>query len=232
MRGASSSVILPRTDAWRTVYRIRGLWGGCAARDAPYTSTHDQRDARHRARRERDRALLHPRLRARAARTSTRSRPRCSCASTCCARLRCRPAVRERLRVLAGKRVSRDGVLIITAHRFRSQEQNRRDAIERLVALIREAAVPPQDAPGRRAPPAHRASAGSKQAPARRDQARPQQPARFHMTESGKPLCLRGPNHAFSWIGNKVNAFPVYTATVTSTPRFQARFFHLHHGDS
>ena len=52
------------------------------------------------------------------------------------------PPVRERLQVLAGKRVSREGVLVITAHRFRSQEQNRRDAIERLVALIREAATP------------------------------------------------------------------------------------------
>jgi len=54
------------------------------------------------------------------------------------------PWVRERLRPLAGNRVSRDGVLIITAHRFRSQELNRRDAIERLVALIREVAVPPK----------------------------------------------------------------------------------------
>jgi len=53
-------------------------------------------------------------------------------------------AVRERLRVAGGNRVSRDGVLIITAHRFRSQELNRRDAIERLVALIREVAVPPR----------------------------------------------------------------------------------------
>ena len=52
------------------------------------------------------------------------------------------PAVRERLRVLAGNRVSREGVLVITAHRFRSQEQNRRDAIERLTAFIREAALP------------------------------------------------------------------------------------------
>ena len=52
------------------------------------------------------------------------------------------PAVLERLQVLAGRRVSRAGVLVITAHRFRSQEQNRRDAIERLVALIREAALP------------------------------------------------------------------------------------------
>jgi ribosome-associated protein len=50
--------------------------------------------------------------------------------------------VRERLRGLAGRRVSRDGVLIITAHRFRSQDQNRRDAIERLVALIEQAAAP------------------------------------------------------------------------------------------
>ena len=54
------------------------------------------------------------------------------------------PAVRERLRIAGGNRVSRDGVLIITAHRFRSQELNRRDAIERLVALIREVAVPPK----------------------------------------------------------------------------------------
>jgi ribosome-associated protein len=52
------------------------------------------------------------------------------------------PAVRERLRALGGNRVSRDGVLIITANRYRSQELNRRDAIGRLVALIREAALP------------------------------------------------------------------------------------------
>jgi len=50
--------------------------------------------------------------------------------------------VRERLRVLAGRRVSREGVLVITAHRFRSQEQNRRDAIERLTDFIRQAALP------------------------------------------------------------------------------------------
>jgi len=52
------------------------------------------------------------------------------------------PYVRERLRVLAGKRVSRDGVLVITAHRFRSQDQNRRDAVARLVALVQQAAAP------------------------------------------------------------------------------------------
>ena len=50
--------------------------------------------------------------------------------------------VRERLRAIAGRRLSREGVLVITAHRFRSQDQNRRDAIERLVALIREAVTP------------------------------------------------------------------------------------------
>lgn len=52
------------------------------------------------------------------------------------------PPVRERLRVLAGRRVNREGVLVLTAHRFRSQEMNRRDVIERLVELIREAATP------------------------------------------------------------------------------------------
>ena len=52
------------------------------------------------------------------------------------------PPVRERLRAIAGRRLSREGVLVITAHRFRSQEQNRNDALERLAALIREAARP------------------------------------------------------------------------------------------
>ncbi len=54
------------------------------------------------------------------------------------------PPVRERLRVLAGKRVSREGVLVITAHRFRSQDMNRTDAIERLVGMIRQVAFPPK----------------------------------------------------------------------------------------
>jgi ribosome-associated protein len=52
------------------------------------------------------------------------------------------PPVRERLRAVAGRRLTREGVLVITAHRFRSQEQNRNDAVERLVALIRDAARP------------------------------------------------------------------------------------------
>jgi len=52
--------------------------------------------------------------------------------------------VRDRLRTLAGHRVSRDGVLVITAQRFRSQNQNRRDALGRLAALVRSAAHPPR----------------------------------------------------------------------------------------
>lgn len=50
----------------------------------------------------------------------------------------------QRLERLAGHRVSAEGVLVITAQRFSSQERNRRDAIARLVALIGEAARPPK----------------------------------------------------------------------------------------
>ena len=52
--------------------------------------------------------------------------------------------VRMRLARLAGRRLSQDGVLVITAQRFRSQERNRQDALDRLVALIRRAAEPPR----------------------------------------------------------------------------------------
>ncbi len=52
--------------------------------------------------------------------------------------------VRQRLIRLAGRRVSADGVLIIQAQRFRTQEQNRADARGRLIALIRQAAIKPQ----------------------------------------------------------------------------------------
>jgi len=48
--------------------------------------------------------------------------------------------VREHLIHLAGRRITEDGVLIIEARRFRTQERNRQDAIGRLVALIRKAA--------------------------------------------------------------------------------------------
>jgi ribosome-associated protein len=51
--------------------------------------------------------------------------------------------VRARLLALAGRRVTKDGVLVITAQRHRTQERNRADALDRLLELIREAAVPP-----------------------------------------------------------------------------------------
>ena len=49
--------------------------------------------------------------------------------------------VRARLEKLAGRRLTQAGVLIITAQRYRTQERNRQDALERLVALLRRAAV-------------------------------------------------------------------------------------------
>ena len=52
--------------------------------------------------------------------------------------------VRGRLIRLAGRRISGDGVLIIDARRFRTQERNRQDAIDRLVALIRKAVEKPK----------------------------------------------------------------------------------------
>ncbi len=52
-------------------------------------------------------------------------------------------ALRERAEALGGRRVTADGVLVITAQRHRSQERNRQDALERIVALLREAAVRP-----------------------------------------------------------------------------------------
>ena len=51
--------------------------------------------------------------------------------------------VLDRLRVLAGRRMTGEGVLIIEAQRFRTRERNRSDALERLIALLRKAAVPP-----------------------------------------------------------------------------------------
>ena len=51
--------------------------------------------------------------------------------------------VRARLERLAGRRLTRDGVLVITAQRYRTQERNREDALTRLIELIRAAAVRP-----------------------------------------------------------------------------------------
>ena len=52
--------------------------------------------------------------------------------------------VRYRLVHLAGRRITENGVLIIEAKRFRKQEQNRQDAIDRLVKLIRKATEKPK----------------------------------------------------------------------------------------
>ncbi|MCC2650172.1 MAG: peptide chain release factor [Microvirga sp.] len=52
--------------------------------------------------------------------------------------------VKEKLERLAGSRMTNDGVLIITAQRFRSQDRNREDAVERLVELIRQATERPK----------------------------------------------------------------------------------------
>jgi len=52
--------------------------------------------------------------------------------------------VRARLIALAGNKVTREGILLITARRFRTQERNRADAVDRLVEMIRSAATPPK----------------------------------------------------------------------------------------
>ena len=52
--------------------------------------------------------------------------------------------VRARLSHLSGQRLTKDGVLVITARAHRSQERNRADARERLFELIRHAAEPPK----------------------------------------------------------------------------------------
>ena len=53
-------------------------------------------------------------------------------------------AIKARLMRLAGHQLTQEGVIVITAQRFRSQERNREDARARLVALIRRAAEPPK----------------------------------------------------------------------------------------
>lgn len=53
------------------------------------------------------------------------------------------PAVKERLRSLAGRRVTEDGTLLIVARNQRTQEGNRREALERLTDLVRRALVAP-----------------------------------------------------------------------------------------
>jgi ribosome-associated protein len=66
-------------------------------------------------------------------------------------------ATRHRLATLAGRRMTKDGVIVITAESFRTRERNRADALARLIELIRRAAVVPK----RRRPT--RPSAGSRE---------------------------------------------------------------------
>jgi ribosome-associated protein len=53
--------------------------------------------------------------------------------------------VKARLKILGGRRVNADGVLLIDARRFRTQEANRRDALARLAELIRAASYKPRN---------------------------------------------------------------------------------------
>ena len=59
--------------------------------------------------------------------------------------------IRSRLKQISGRRMTAGGILIIEARRYRTQERNRQDAIDRLVALIRRAADEPR--PRRRTRP-------------------------------------------------------------------------------
>lgn len=74
--------------------------------------------------------------------------------------------VRERLARLAGRRLTRDGVIVIIAQRYRTQERNRQDALDRLVALVRRAAEAPT--PRRPTKPSRGAKERRLQAKARR----------------------------------------------------------------
>jgi ribosome-associated protein len=51
---------------------------------------------------------------------------------------------RARLRRIAGRRMTAEGVIVISARRYRTQERNRQDAYERLIGLVRQAAAPAQ----------------------------------------------------------------------------------------
>ena len=74
--------------------------------------------------------------------------------------------VRARLERLAGRRLTRGGVIVISASRFRSQQSNREDALARLLQLIRRAATPP--APRRPTQPPRAAKQARREAKRRR----------------------------------------------------------------
>ncbi len=52
--------------------------------------------------------------------------------------------IRTRLKRIAGKKMTEDGILIIKADRFRSQDKNRKDAIARLIEMLKQAAIRPK----------------------------------------------------------------------------------------
>lgn len=52
--------------------------------------------------------------------------------------------IKQRMKKLAGKKMTSEGILILEAKRYRTQEQNREDAIRRFVTLVRKAAVKPK----------------------------------------------------------------------------------------
>jgi ribosome-associated protein len=64
------------------------------------------------------------------------------------------PGIRDRLLRLAGKRANVSGEIIIEAKRFRTQQRNREDAVQRLLQLIEKARVPPVRRRKTRPPPA------------------------------------------------------------------------------
>src|SRR5690606_27403816 len=75
------------------------------------------------------------------------------------------PAVRVRLRRLAGRRMTKDGVLVLRAERHRTQELNRAEVRERLAELVRRASVEPKRRIRTR-PSKHPKNAGSSAKPA------------------------------------------------------------------
>ncbi len=78
--------------------------------------------------------------------------------------------VRRRLVLLAGRRVTQEGVLIVDARRFRAQERNRQDAQDRLIDLIRRAARKP--IPRRRTRPTRASKERRLEAKRRRSEAK------------------------------------------------------------
>jgi len=52
--------------------------------------------------------------------------------------------IRQRLMTMLGAKLTQEGELVIKAHRYRTQERNKNDALERLKTLLRQAAIPPK----------------------------------------------------------------------------------------